>query len=1261
MKKMAWRRSYDFTPRVEESEFDSSDESDSEGGTESLKLYHRRKSTVTAVRSKSCIKEGFLSKQTGSFQRWKRRYFKLIEGNKLYYAKSSEETIFTEIDLQDFSVAASGIKNDNNSFTVITAFQNVDLSADSRKEMEEWISALKSVSSQTSSQSDLLDILSGAHNWYSCSHAKPTFCNVCRDMLSGVTSKGLSCEVCRFKVHRRCAVRAKNNCKWTTVQSIRTENHTFDESDPLCMPHQWLEGNLPPSAKCDVCDRICGSKRCLQGLRCLWCNVMVHKSCQSQTPNCCFGENALFTLPPVSVMNSSGSLVWNAVRPSGCLPMLVFVNSKSGDNQGVKFIRRFKQLLNPLQVFDLALGGPSKGLKLFQNFDHFRILVCGGDGSVGWVMNEVDQQNLSSQCQLGVLPLGTGNDLSRVLGWGTSFDDDNAVTQFLQHLERAKAAVLDRWSIMIEERPLSASRSSSIETLDTPQYRQEVDSMDMFENNVATHLTRILYSSRHSEVISSAKVLCETVKDFVSKVGTASANSDPSQAEDPDSLTQKCAVLNEKLNLLLNTLSIESEALPAPTRESGSLEDPGNSGNGGGNGRQRVFVSREALMSRANSLKKALKQIIDHAEQAVDEQNAQTSASTSSLAEAIVTVAASAAGEVVTTSTACIDEGLEPIQDNEGNILTPVRDPYELVSDPGPTDNRLLDPDPAPVCCTSTEPRRLHQPRCISMSSSQPYDPMMDEKRIASGSKPTVQFNGCIISRGFLKEKPSERLVGSLIGRALLANADALCAAVTPMMNNVFDVEGYTEKCVMNNYFGIGLDAKIALDFHTRREEHPEKFRHRALNLLYYGWLGGRELLQRTYKNLDQRVRLECDGHKINLPSLQGIVVLNITSYMGGANFWGTRRDDGFMEPSNDDNILEVVAVLGATQMGFSKVFGGMQHHRIAQCRVVKISIFGESVPVQVDGEAWMQPPGYIKIVHKNRAQMLVRDREFETTLREWTEIQQEKISSSVTNVQAEVLTSLVQSLSILVNCVKTACEPTGTDLQDLLSLAETAATSIERLVLDGKIPEAPSKGRITDLVTNGRALVQEVTEFLRNFLPKLEPPLLLETETNLWSAVSAVKPHISKTIEAYGLPNLTEEEVERQSSSKGKGKFKLGFLRSSKKPEMTKVGSAPSGRMIRFWGVEEVGNWLESLGLAEYKDLFARHDIRGTELLFLDRPDLKELGVTKVGHVKRILHGVKALCGGVSPKSAARIERTAKAEEKAGRSKRVIDKEDSH
>lgn len=33
-------------------------------------------------------------------------------------------------------------------------------------------------------------------------------------------------------------------------------------------------------------------------------------------------------------------------------------------------------------------------LKLFQHLDLFRILVCGGDGSIGWVMTEIDKMNL---------------------------------------------------------------------------------------------------------------------------------------------------------------------------------------------------------------------------------------------------------------------------------------------------------------------------------------------------------------------------------------------------------------------------------------------------------------------------------------------------------------------------------------------------------------------------------------------------------------------------------------------------------------------------------------------------------------------------------------------------------------------------------------------------------------------------------------------------------------------------------------------------
>lgn len=56
-------------------------------------------------------------------------------------------------------------------------------------------------------------------------------------------------------------------------------------------------------------------------------------------------------------------------------------------------------------------------------------------------------------------------------------------------------------------------------------------------------------------------------------------------------------------------------------------------------------------------------------------------------------------------------------------------------------------------------------------------------------------------------------------------------------------------------------------------------FRSRTKNFMWYGVLGGKEILQRTFKNLDQRVQLECDGQKIPLPSLQGIVILNIPRY----------------------------------------------------------------------------------------------------------------------------------------------------------------------------------------------------------------------------------------------------------------------------------------------------------------------------------------------------------------------------------------------
>lgn len=65
-------------------------------------------------------------------------------------------------------------------------------------------------------------------------------------------------------------------------------------------------------------------------------------------------------------------------------------------------------------------------------------------------------------------------------------------------------------------------------------------------------------------------------------------------------------------------------------------------------------------------------------------------------------------------------------------------------------------------------------------------------------------------------------------------------------------------------------------------------------------------MTQQTCKNFQERLTLECDGKVIKLPKLQGIVILNISSYMGGTNFWGTKVEKRFRPPAYDDGMLEV-------------------------------------------------------------------------------------------------------------------------------------------------------------------------------------------------------------------------------------------------------------------------------------------------------------------------------------------------------------------
>jgi hypothetical protein len=59
---------------------------------------------------------------------------------------------------------------------------------------------------------------------------------------------------------------------------------------------------------------------------------------------------------------------------------------------------------------------------------------------------------------------------------------------------------------------------------------------------------------------------------------------------------------------------------------------------------------------------------------------------------------------------------------------------------------------------------------------------------------------------------------------------------------------------------------------------------------------------------------------------------------------------------------------------------------------------------------------------------------------------------------------------------------------------------------------------------------------------------------------------------------------------------------------------------------IMDLGGWLRSLGLERYEGAFRENDIDETVLTNLTAEDLKELGVTAIGHRRKLLDAIAAL-----------------------------------
>ena len=262
--------------------------------------------------------------------------------------------------------------------------------------------------------------LEHGHLWHRTDFVRrPTYCSSCEELsLSGRYCSSCDLRVCSSEECLR-TVNARLKCKY--LQSLLVPGSGEGDGSTAVQyggpaHHHWVKGNLSLESMCALCGEACGDEPRLADWQCAWCFRTVHEACLGPLESgahdalCDLGPHRSVLFPPnclrlkVKGRGRSQQLFIDTMAPPTNIPswspLLVMVNPKSGGQEGERVLAQLTRLLNPVQVVNMAETTPEAALHLCTLLPdlQWKVLVCGGDGTVGWVLAALDWTNLTVMC-----------------------------------------------------------------------------------------------------------------------------------------------------------------------------------------------------------------------------------------------------------------------------------------------------------------------------------------------------------------------------------------------------------------------------------------------------------------------------------------------------------------------------------------------------------------------------------------------------------------------------------------------------------------------------------------------------------------------------------------------------------------------------------------------------------------------------------------------------------------------------------------------